>query len=80
MLESALVKLLGLIQVFHFVKSVRIHSSSSPYFPAFGLNTDQNNSEYRHFLSNVLSKKFPENVNFLISRNAFFFEYISTLF
>ena len=34
----------------HCVKSVRIRSYSSPYFPAFGLNTDQNNSEYGHFL------------------------------
>ena len=24
--------------------------SSDPLFPAFGLNTDQNNSEYGHFL------------------------------
>ena len=34
----------------HCVKSVRIWSYSSPYFSAFGLNTDQNNSEYGHFL------------------------------
>ena len=47
----------------HCVKSVRIRSYSGPYFPAFGLNspylsgfspnagnTDQNNSEYGHFL------------------------------
>ena len=34
----------------HCVKSVRIRSFSGPYFPAFGLNTDQNNSEYEHFL------------------------------
>ena len=42
------------------MKSVRIQSLSGPYFPAFGLknerpvrmreNTDQKNSEYRHFL------------------------------
>ena len=31
------------------VKGVRIRSYSGPYFPAFGLNTDQNNSEYGHF-------------------------------
>ena len=29
----------------HCVKSVRIRSYSGPYFPAFGLNTDQNNPE-----------------------------------
>ena len=48
----------------HCVKSVRIRSYSGPYFPALGLNTDryevcddvrirentdQNNSEYKHF-------------------------------
>ena len=30
-------------------KSVRIWSYSSPYFPAFTLNTDQKISEYGHF-------------------------------
>ena len=45
----------------HCVKSVRVRSYSGPYFPAFGLNaekyevrmrenTNQNNSEYEHFL------------------------------
>ena len=34
----------------HCVKSVHIRSCSGPYFPAFGLKTDQNNSEYGHFL------------------------------
>ena len=29
----------------HCVKSVRIRSYSGPCFPAFGLNTDQNNSK-----------------------------------
>ena len=32
------------------VKKIRIRSYSGPYFPGFGLNTDQNNSEYGHFL------------------------------
>ena len=32
------------------VESIGIPSSSGPYFPAFGLNTDQNNSECEHFL------------------------------
>ena len=35
----------------HCVKSVRIRSYSGPHFPAFGLNTDQNNSEYGHFFT-----------------------------
>ena len=38
--------------MYHCVKSVRIRGYSGPYFPAFGLNTGQNNSEYRHFLCN----------------------------
>ena len=33
----------------HSVKSVHIWSYSGLYFPAFGLDTDQNNSEYGHF-------------------------------
>ena len=32
------------------MKSVLIRSYSGPYFPAFGLNTDQNDFEYEHFL------------------------------
>ena len=51
----------------HCVKIVRIRSFSGPYFPAFWLNTvqmrentEQKNSEYRHFLrsdqNNVGSK------------------------
>ena len=35
--------------VYHCVKSVRIRSYSGLCFSAFGLNTDQNNSEYGHF-------------------------------
>ena len=31
-------------------KSVFIRIHSGPHFPAFGLNTDQNNSKNRHFL------------------------------
>ena len=33
-----------------FSQFVRIRSYSFPYFPAFGLNTDQNDSEFEHFL------------------------------
>ena len=33
----------------HRVQSVRIRSYSGPQSPAFGLNTNQNNSEYEHF-------------------------------
>ena len=41
---------------YDYVKSVRIQCYSSPHFPAFGLNTDQVNFEYRHFLHSVLLK------------------------
>ena len=34
----------------HCVKSFHIWSYSGPYFPVFGLNTDQINSKYGHFL------------------------------
>ena len=39
------------------MKSVRIRSYSGSNFPALGLNTDQNNSEYGHVLrSDVLQE------------------------
>ena len=38
---------------YYCVKSVRIRSYSGLYFPIFGLNTGQNNSEYRHTLRSV---------------------------
>ena len=37
------------------LKSVRIRSFSGPYFPAFGLNTDQKNCKYGHFSHSDLS-------------------------
>ena len=42
----------------HYVKKVPIRSFSSPYFPAFELNTDQKNSEYGHFSRSEGSKYF----------------------
>ena len=59
-----LLKIFHIIHSFHreslCVKSVRVRSYSSLYFPAFGLNaeryfvyTDQNNSEYGHFSRSV---------------------------
>ena len=44
----------------HCVESVLIWSYSGPHFPAFGLNADQNNSEYRYFL---LSEKVSDTHN-----------------
>ena len=35
---------------YHCGKIVRIRSFSGPYFPEYGLNMDQKNSEYGHFL------------------------------
>ena len=37
----------------HCLNSVCIRSYSGPHFLAFGLNTDQNNSEYGHFSRSV---------------------------
>ena len=39
--------------MFHCIKIVRIRSFLGPYFPAFGLNTDQKNFEYGHFSRSV---------------------------
>ena len=39
----------------HFVKSVRIRSYSGQIFPAFGLDMDQKNSKYGHFLCSEFS-------------------------
>ena len=36
----------------HCVKSLGVWSYSGPHFPAFGFNTDLNNSEYEHVLPN----------------------------
>ena len=33
----------------HSIKSRRIRSFPGQYFPTFGLNRDQKNSEYEHF-------------------------------
>ena len=38
------------------LKTVHIRSYSGPYFSAFGLNADQNNSEYGHFLHSVIEQ------------------------
>ena len=39
--------------ILHCVKSVRMRSFSSLYFSAFGLNADQKNPEYGHFLHSL---------------------------
>ena len=42
----------------YYVKSVCIRSYSGPYLPVFGLNTEQNNSEYGHFLRTDFKEDF----------------------
>ena len=75
---------------YYCVKNVRIQSYSGPHFPVFGLNTeilrispysvrkrentDQNNSEYGHFLRSVpcrgiYSKTLPIFILILCLRN-----------
>ena len=50
------------------VKSVRIRSYSGPYFPTFGQNTDQNNSEYGRFSRSDMNMIYGmTNVSFIIS-------------
>ena len=58
----------------HYVKSVLIRSYSGPHSIQIWENTDQNNSEYRHFLrsgiiSQMSSYLFPWFVANLISSN-----------
>ena len=46
---SFLIPLLLSLGSLHCMKSVCIRSYSGSYFPTFGLNRDENNSEYGHF-------------------------------
>ena len=41
-------------QLIHCIKSVCIWSCSGPYFPAFRLNKNQNNTEYGHFYAVIV--------------------------
>ena len=70
---SAYVMISGnFIQISHYVRSVQIRSFSVPYFPAFGLNTDQKNSVLGHFprsfhhLKTILKKCPPNFIDFCI--------------
>ena len=50
-----------------------IRSYSGPYFPVFRLNTDQNNSEYRHFARiNIYRRKRHLNYEFMFYDHRFF--------
>ena len=44
---------------YYYVNSVPVRSFSAPYFPAFGLNTSQKNSEYGHFFCIVFHYSEP---------------------
>ena len=44
------------------MKSVRIRGFSGPYFPEFGLNTDQKNSEYGNFSRSGYHAKYYLNL------------------
>ena len=58
--------MLLVVMFLHCVKSVRIRSYSDSYFPVFGLNIDQNNFKYRHFLRSVsvdFGEEFTHKVN-----------------
>ena len=61
------------------VKSVRIWSYSGPYLPAFGLNTDQNNSEFRQFLCSV-SSDFEVLKFIILSFCRFIFSHLQVLY
>ena len=39
-----------------------------PYFPAFGLNTDQKNSEYRHLSRSILKMSLKDTVGEVINK------------
>ena len=49
------------------MKSVRIRGYSGPYFRAFGLNTDQNNSEYGHILRSEIHAIFLKFLTLIIN-------------
>ena len=51
--------------VLHCVKRFLIRSHFDPYFPAFGLNTDQNNFEYGRFLHSISTRT---RVKFLLKK------------
>ena len=43
--------------ILHCERSVRIKNFSGPYFPIFGLNVNQKNSEYGDFLLSISTHK-----------------------
>ena len=64
------------ILLIHYIKSVCAWSYLGLCFPAFGLNTDQNNSEYGHFLYSDSALLFCGRV---FSCNSLFYENLTIL-
>ena len=48
-------------------ESVRVWSFSGPYFPAFGLNTDQKISDYEHFSRSVIWRWFWIEIEVMVA-------------
>ena len=61
LIKTRLFKLISVSQSYHCMKSTRIQSFSYPYSAAFGLKTDQKNSEYEHSLRSVCFRPFNRN-------------------
>ena len=57
MIMSSRILFFEKFKALHCMKSVGSRSYSGPHFPSFGLSTDQNNSEYGHFLRSVTVRK-----------------------
>ena len=62
------------------VNSDRIWIFSAPYFPPFGLNADQKNSEYGHFsrsvdLLNAISIQKQKKISFLLVQSRLWFSH-----
>ena len=60
-LRELLKKRLKFSRYQHGMRSARIRSFSGPYFPSFGLNTDQKNSKYRPFLRSANNEEADTN-------------------
>ena len=58
------------------MKSVGIRSYSGPYFPAFGLNADQNNSKYGHFLRSDCLNNGKEEENLKKHSEDSYYQYV----
>ena len=61
------------------VKSIQIRSISNPYFPVFGLNTDQKNSVFGQFLRSTYNRKLPSlRIKFLNFKKSYNYKFQDT--